>query len=83
MAQWVKNPPAMQEDCNAMQGSNVGLIPELRRSLGGGDENPHQYSCLENPMDRGSWRASLQSKGSQTEALELILGGLNTGSPSY
>ena len=92
MAQWVKNPPAMQEDynamqedCNAMQGSSVGLIHELRRSLGGGNENSHQYSCLENPMDRGSWRDTVCSPigHKELEALESILGGLKTGSPSY
>ena len=30
----------------------------LGRSLGGGNSNPHQYSCWENPMDRGAWRAA-------------------------
>ena len=37
---------------------NVGdlsSIPELGRSPGGGHGNPLQYSCLENPMDRGAW----------------------------
>ena len=33
---------------------NVGLIPGLGRSPGGGHSNPLQYSCLENPMDRGA-----------------------------
>ena len=40
---------------------NVGglcLIPGLGRSPGGGHGNPLQYSCLENPMDRGAWRAT-------------------------
>ena len=32
-----------------------GLIPGLGRSLGEGNGNPFQYSCLENPMDRGAW----------------------------
>ena len=32
---------------------DVGSIPGSRRSLGGGWGNPLQYSCLENPMDRG------------------------------
>ena len=36
-----------------------GLIPELERSLGGGNVNPLQYFCLENPMDRGAWLASV------------------------
>ena len=34
------------------------MIPGLGRSLGGGHGNPFQYSCLENPMDRGDWRAT-------------------------
>ena len=43
----VKNPLPMKES------RNVGLIPGLGRSTGG-DDNPFQYSCLENPMDRGA-----------------------------
>ena len=35
----------------------VGLIPGLGRSPGVGNGNPVQYSCLENPMDRGTWKA--------------------------
>ena len=38
--------------CNA---GDLGLIPELGRSSGEGNGNPLQYSCLENPMDRGAW----------------------------
>jgi len=34
-------------------------IPGLGRSLGGGHGNPLQYSCLENSMDRGAWRATV------------------------
>ena len=34
-------------------------IPGLGRSPGGGNGNPLQYSCLENPMDRGAWRATV------------------------
>ena len=34
-----------------------GLIPGLGRSPEEGNGNPLQYSCLENPMDRGEWRA--------------------------
>ena len=40
--------------CNA---GDLGLLPGLGRSPGGGHGNPHQYSCLENPMDRGAWQA--------------------------
>ena len=36
---------------------DLGLIPGLGRSPGEGNGNPFQYSCLENPMDRGTWQA--------------------------
>ena len=42
--------------CNA--GDPV-LIPGLGRSSGEGNGNPLQYSCLENPMDRGAWQATV------------------------
>ena len=35
----------------------AGLIPGSGRPLGGGHSNPLRHSCLENPMDRGAWRA--------------------------
>ena len=38
---------------------DVGLIPGLGRSPGGGPGNPLKYSCLENPMDRGAWQATV------------------------
>ena len=45
----VKNPPADAGDIRDM-----GSIPGLGRSPGGGHSNPLQYSCLENPVDRGA-----------------------------
>ena len=42
--------------CNA---GDLGLIPGSGRTLGGGHGNPLQYSCLENPMDRGAWWATV------------------------
>ena len=38
---------------------DLGLIPLLGRSSGGGHSNPLQYSCLENSMDRGAWWAAV------------------------
>ena len=38
---------------------DVGSVPEMGRSPGEGNDNLLQYSCLENPMDRGTWRAIL------------------------
>ena len=40
---------------SACNGGDLGLISGLRRSLGEGHGKPLQYSCLENPMDRGAW----------------------------
>ena len=48
-----KNPPA-----NAGDVKDAGSIPGSGRSPGGGHSNPLQYSCLENPMGRGAWRAN-------------------------
>ena len=50
----VKNPPA-----NAGDIRDLGLIPGLAISPGGGHGNPLQYSCLENPMDRRAWLATV------------------------
>ena len=44
---------------NAGDARDVGLIPGLGRSPGGGNGNLLQYSCLENPMDRGGWWATV------------------------
>ena len=40
---------------SACSAGDTGLIPGLGRSAGEGNGNPLQYSCLENPMDRGAW----------------------------
>ena len=53
-------PTGKESACNA---GDLDLIPGLGRSPGEGNGNTLQYSCLENPMDRGAWR--LQSMGSQ------------------
>ena len=44
---------------SAFNTGDQGLIPGLGRSPGDGYSNPLQYSCLENPMDRGAWRATV------------------------
>ena len=64
----VKNPPA-----NAGDAGEVGSIPELGRSPGGGIGNLLQYSCLENSMDRGDWQDSPQGckESDMTEQLSV------------
>ena len=69
----IKNPPA-----NAGDIRDQGLIPGWERSPAGGNGNPLQYSCLENPMDRGLWLAvhsitkSLTSDLAHTDALRQL-----------
>ena len=54
VAQMVQNPPA-----NAGDIRDVSSMPGSQRSPGGGHSNPFQYFYLENPMDRGAWRATV------------------------
>ena len=50
----VKNLPTSVEDIR-----EAGSVPGSGRCPGGGHGNPLQYSCLQNPMDRGAWRATV------------------------
>ena len=52
--------------CNARAAGDLGLIPGLGNSPGGGHGYPFQYSCLENPMDRGTWQGIPWGSKSQT-----------------
>ena len=54
MALVVKNLPAFAGDTG-----DVGLVPGLGRSPGGGHDNPLHYSCLENSVNRGTWWATV------------------------
>ena len=69
--------------CNA---GDPGLIPESGASPGEGNGTPIQYSCLENPIDRGAWWATWSCKESDTTerltlSLSIIL--VNTHSIAY
>ena len=57
---------------NAGDERDRGSIPGSERSSGGGHGNPLQYSCLENSMDRGAWRATVHGvkESDKTEATE-------------
>ena len=56
VALMVKNPAANAGD---QKKKKAASIPGLGRYPGGGHGNPVQYSCLENPMDRGAWQATV------------------------
>ena len=63
----VKNLPA-----NAGDLRDVGLILGLGRSPGGGHGKPLYYSCLENPMDRGAWQATVHRVAKSQTALKRL-----------
>ena len=50
----------MESTCNVGDTGDTGSVAGLGISPGGGNGNPLQYSCLKNPMDRGSWQATVQ-----------------------
>ena len=54
--------------CQCRGHKSANSVPGSGRSPGGGHGNPLQYSCLENPMDRGAWRATVHGVAqSQTQ----------------
>ena len=54
--------------CNAGAAGDTGSIPGSGSTPGGGSGNPLQYSCLENPMDRGAWWAMVYRVSSDLAA---------------
>ena len=61
-----KNPSA-----NAGDIRDAGLIPGSQRSPGGRHGNPLHYSCLENPMDRGTWKAGVHRLAKESDTTEM------------
>ena len=74
----VKNLPA-----NAGDSTDMGSIPELRRSCGEGNGYLLQYSCLGNPMDRGVWWATVQGFAKNQTRLSTHASSTNKGSDVY
>ena len=63
----VKNLPA-----NSGAAGVMGSIPASGRSPGGGNCNPLQYSCLDNHMDRGAWRAAIHGVTKKSDTTECL-----------
>ena len=61
----VKNPPANAGD--------MGLVPGSGGSPGGGPDNPLQHPCLENPMERGAWWATVHGATESTRLKQLSM----------
>ena len=56
---WKGSPGGSDGKESACNARDLGLIPGSWRSPGGGNSNPLQHSCLESPMDRGTWQATV------------------------
>ena len=68
--QWLSG---KESSCNAGVTGDAGFIPGSERAPGGGHGNPLQFSCLENPMDRGAWRATAHGVAkSRTRLSDLV-----------
>ena len=65
-SQWLSSE---ESACNAGATGNVGSIPGSERCPGGGHGNPLQYSCLENPTDRGAWWGTVHG-GAESDMIE-------------
>ena len=61
----VENPPA-----NTGETRDAGSIAELGRSPGRGNGNPLQYSCLDNPRDRGAWQDIVHGVSKESDMTE-------------
>ena len=68
----VEKPPA-----NAGDVRNASSIPGSERSPGEGNDNPLQYSCLGNPMDRGAWWSVVHGVTKSQTGLNQLGAGLN------
>ena len=67
VALWIKNLPA-----NTGHPGDPSLIPGSGRSPGGGNGNPLQYPCLENPVDRGAWWAAIHGVAKSQDMTEWL-----------
>ena len=70
----VKSPPASAGDVK-----DAGSVPGSGRSPGGGRGNPLQCSCLENPMDRGAWKATVHRVAQSWTRLKRLTHTLECG----
>ena len=69
LPQWLSG---KESACKAGDAGDMGSLPELRRSPGGGYGNPLQYSCLGNPMDRGAWWATVYTASKSHTRLKQL-----------
>ena len=86
---WMEEPDRLQSNMLSFPGGSevkastcnvgdLGSIPGSGRSPGEGNGNPLQYSCLENPMDRGAWWATVHKESDTTEPLHFHFQAIHT-----
>ena len=66
------DPGGSEDKASARNAGDLGLIPGWGRSPGEGNGNPLQFSCLENPMDRGAWQATVHGVANSWTRLSNI-----------
>ena len=66
-------PGGSEDEASACHAGDQGSIPGLGRSSGEGNGNPLQYSCLENPMDRGAWPATVHGVAKSWKRLSCVV----------
>ena len=73
LTKWASLMAQMVKCLSAFNAGDLGSIPGLGRSPGDWNGNPLQYSCLENPMDRGTWQATVHGVAkAQTRLSDFI-----------
>ena len=65
-------PGGFEGKASACNAGDPGSIPESGRSPGGGNGNPLQYSCLENPIDRGAWETAVHGSRKESDTTERL-----------
>ena len=63
-------PSGKESVCQGRDAGDMGSVPRLGRSLGGGHGKPLQSSFLKNPMDRGTWRATVHGGHKESDTTE-------------
>ena len=70
--QYTDLPGGSDGKASAYNVEDLGSIPSLERSPGEGNGNPPQYSCLENPMDGGTWKATMYGVAKKPDMTERL-----------
>ena len=65
-------PSGKESACQCRYARDTGLVPGLGRSLGKGNDISLQYSCLENPMDRGAWQDTVHGVAKELDMTEKL-----------